>query len=168
MVQRQSETIRKGEPDDHEYAVKRVCMWLSDNVVTTSQNKTVTYSTTKYFFYPDMFRTTKDYPEGHTPDITVFKRVREGFDEEIDYAVVFIEIDGRIGIEYTGLDGKKHKSTPTKHDHPKQKINDHIFEEYVREYHHVPVVRLLKEEILGEEKDREQYLNKYLKRYRKK
>lgn len=168
MVKYKSETFHKGEPDDHEYAVKRVCMWLSDNVITSQGNSVVTYSTTKYFFYPDLFRTHNDYPEGHSPDITVFKRVTKGY-EDLDTAVCFIEIDGRIGIQYTGLDGKKHQSSPTKHDRPAQKKNDHIFEEYVRQYHDAPVIRLLKEEILTDnEEDRNKYLDKHLKRINKK
>jgi hypothetical protein len=168
LAKYKSETFRHGEPDDHEYAVKRVCMWLSDNVVSSKGQEVVTYSTTKYFFYPDMFRTHKDYPEGHSPDITIYKRVSRYYND-IDTAVAFIEIDGRIGIQYTGLDGKKHQSTPTKHDKPAQKKNDHIFEEYVRQYHSAPVIRLLKEEILTDnEEDRNNYITKNLKRFRKK
>jgi hypothetical protein len=152
--------MRYGEPNDHEYAVYRVLMWLSDNYVRIGSLKgnkvSRTYSTKKECYYPQEFRVKKDYPLKHKPDITLYS-------QENDEVLGFIEIDGKIGIEYTGLDGKKHKSSPTKHDKPSQKKNDHIFEEYARRYHNVEVIRLMKEEILGEEEDREKYLKKHLK-----
>ena len=145
-------------------------MWVSDNLMTPdvkdhSPNRSIIgYSLTKEFIYPEVFRTHKDYPKKHKPDITVFKLDPN----DVQTAIAFIEIDGKIGIEYTGLDGKKHKSTPTKHDKPNQKKNDHIFEEYVKLYHHCPVIRLLKEEILTDDKkDREYYLKKNLKGIKK-
>ena len=167
MVKYKSETIKKGEPDDHEYAVKRVQMWLSDNFVQvgTLHKPYRTYSTNREYYYPPTFRTHNDYPLKHKPDVTCYGYKSDNSDE---FVIAFIEIDGKIGITYTGLDGKKHKSTPTKHDKPSQKKNDHIFEEYVRRYHNVPVIRLLKEEILTDDKlDRERYLNKHLKGLKK-
>lgn len=168
MVKNKSETIRKGEPDDHEYAVKRVMMWLSDNFIQvgTLKKPYKTYSGNKEYFYPNEFRTHNDYPLRHRPDITLLSyEVDLGEDDKV---IGFIEVDGKIGITYTGLDGKKHKSTPTRHDKPSQKKNDHIFEEYARRYHNVEVIRLLKEEILTDNKeDRESYLNKKLKSLKK-
>jgi len=163
LIKHKSEAMRYGEPDDHEYAVYRVLMWLSDHYVRVGSLKgkrsdTRTYSTKKEYFYPPEFRVKKDYPIKHKPDVTLYS-----FSDQTETVLGFIEIDGKIGIEYTGLDGKKHKSSPTKHDKPSQKKNDHIFEEYARRYHNVEVIRLLKEEILGEEEDREKYLKKHLK-----
>ncbi len=161
-----SETVKHGEPDDHEYAVKRVMMWLSDNYVqvSTLRKPFRSYSSSREYFYPETFRTHKDYPLRHKPDITCYS-----FDNDTEKVIAFIEIDGKIGITYTGLDGKKHKSTPTKHDKPSQKKNDHIFEEYAKCYHNAPVIRLLKEEILTDNKeDRERYLNKHLKSLKRK
>jgi hypothetical protein len=163
LVKYKSETLRKGEPDDHEYAVHRVCMWLADNYVKVGTLKngslTRTYTTTKIYYYPPQFRTHKDYPDGHKPDITLVEYDRN--DDE-NYKG-FIEIDGRMGGTYF-RDGKKLKYTPTKHDSKPQKKNDKIFERYVEEYYNVPVIRLLKEEILTDDKKvREYYLKKNLK-----
>ena len=162
LTKYKSETIRKGEPDDHEYAVKLVCMWLSTNYVDFGP-VTRTYSTTKTFFYPKEFRTAKDYPLKHSPDITLHGWKDVDDPQAVEHIFGFIEVDGKLGIEYTDLRGNKKKSTPTRHDKPKQKINDHIFEEYAKQYYGVKVLRVLKEEILTDNKeDRERYLNKRL------
>jgi len=127
--QRQSETPRKGEAEDHKIASIYCENFIKEN------NKYLILKPRQYFRYPPSFRKEDDYPLGHEYDLVVaiykikieFPRIR---------IVGFIEFDGKTGFKVKLPDGTVVKGTPTKHDRPKQKINDGIAREYVRQYYH--------------------------------
>lgn len=132
----QSQTFRKGEPDDHKITINLTCDFI-DNL----NIEQIWYDKKAYFQYPKEFRVKPDYPEGHSPDLVVWMTV-----DYHDVILAFIEMDGDLGGKKDGV-----KYSPTKHSKKNQKINDGIFKAYIEKYHpQSKLIRLKKERVFEE------------------
>lgn len=153
-VQRASEGIKKGEPADHEKAVQRVIkFWGKYGLSLWRPLTDLEFPYTREFIKRQMMDKdkTKDH-FGHTPDITFMTElynIKTGIYNNVIHLI--IEVDGE------------------RHDSKTVKKNDGVFKSFIEEKYkgYVTLIRLRKDELLGQTSDVEQYLKKELKGFLK-
>lgn len=132
MVKHQSEGLKKGSGPTHDKAVQNVVVFLQKHI-----NELDIYTEWYEFFTPKFIKENKWKKEpGHSYDIVCQKTAN------------YIPYGNRYYIE---VDGEKHMNT-------EPKINDGIAEKYVTEELKGIIIRLRKDECLGDKQDRENYL----------
>lgn len=153
-VSRQSEGFKHAEPPDHEKAVQRVIkFWDKFGLSLWRPITDLEFPYTADFIKSQMLDKdkTKDY-YGHTPDIaflTELYNLKTGIYNNIIQLI--IEVDGE------------------RHDNLTPQINDGVFKSFIEEKYKgtVTLIRLRKDELLGQTSDVEIYLKDKLKGFLK-
>ena len=128
VIKYQSDSTKKGEPEDHKKAVAFIAEWLDIKGLETDKEYC--------FFFPDEFMKEKGILYSfHQPDLTVLRG-------KIILAV--IELDGVTDYTVT-VKGERLKGKRTRHSTKPQKIRDGIFADYLERYYpHCKLVRIEK------------------------
>jgi hypothetical protein len=161
ITQQRSQTFKPGEPLDHIMAVEKVYEFLEHN-----RNEKWFIDVNVPVVYPSEIN--KQLPKnrtfgGHTFDLGVYAPVFvEDTDNDIKYIREFrlkavIEINGNVGYKYETPHGIK-RANPTKHSKELQKRNDKINKNYCKN-EGIKYIVLLKEEIMGDIKDKDKEKN---------
>ena len=172
MIQQKyrSATFKKGESEDHIYAVGKVYHFLQQSIPIHTKlmvdiGPPVTYP-------PEILKQLPKNREygGHTFDLGIYQIVvdmKYGLDANVPMIkpVAYIEINGNVGYDYYDGAGRVKHANPTKHSKALQKRNDKINKNYC-ELMGIKYITLLKEEIMGDIKDKDQEKNslQYLQR----
>ena len=168
MIQQKyrSATFKKGESEDHFYAVAKVFHFLEQNKKWPRWLIDIGCPVT----YPEEIL--KQLPksrvhDGHTFDLGIYEPVMDTDNIMIVNIkpLAFIEINGNVGYKYLDGGGRVQKANPTKHSKELQKRNDKINKNYC-ENAGIIYKTLLKEEINGDIKDPDRVKNttQYLQR----
>jgi len=147
-VQTRSATFKRGEAEDHFYAVAKVFGFLNQSL----KKGYVVDINAKVDYPPEIV---KQLPKnrthkGHTFDLVINQVVVDLHRAEIPrwIPVAYIEINGNVGYDYLDGVGRVKHANPTKHSLEKQKRNDKINKNYCENAGIIYKV-LLKEEING-------------------
>ena len=141
--QRQSEVPKKGNPEDHEQAVKNVIHFLEVNAKGN------------WFYWKEWYER------------------RSGYQHSYDLAVLELYTDPKVlerqPFLFIEVDGEKHETELTKKmklPNPKpQTKNDQVAETYVKEVLKKDIIRLDKVECNGKLADRMDYFRDKLRKY---
>jgi len=150
-AQTRSATFKKGESEDHFYAVAKVFDFLNQSL----KKGYIVGIGAKVDYPPEIVtqlpknRTHK----GHTFDLVIYHEIvdmKYGLDANIPkwLPIAYIEINGNVGYDYLDGVGRVKHANPTKHSLKKQQQNDKINKNYCENLDIVYKV-LLKEEING-------------------
>jgi very-short-patch-repair endonuclease len=143
-VQRQSEGLHKGEPFSHRLAVTRVIrFWNKYGISTWQVIRGLGFPFNDEFIARQKIRRCNREFMGHAADISMFV-------DRYNHTKGYYEQHIKLIIE---VDGERHSSNTVQ-------INDGIFETFIEEEYSgtVKVIRLRKDELLGNTKDVEEYL----------
>ena len=157
MTKYLSETIKKGEPEDHRLAVEKVVYFLNENKFDRDWQIRDGYEVQ----YPiEMVKQLNKYRVHlyHTFDIGILAPILdmsqiEPFKANIPkyVPIAVIEMMGNIGFYYRSTNGKIKKANPTKHSKAKQIQNDKVNRNMIeKHFHGTRYITLLKEEVLGD------------------
>jgi len=170
MIQQRSQTFKKGESEDHFFAVGKVYAFLEKNM---PEYMKYMVDISPPVVYPQ--KILKQLPlsrafGGHTFDLGIYQIIvdmKYGLDANVPMIkpVAYIEINGNVGYDYYDGAGRIKHANPTKHSKALQKRNDKINKNYC-EVLDIKYITLLKEEIMGDIKDKDQEKNtiQYLQR----
>ena len=156
-----SQTIKKGEPDDHILAVELGVAFINKH----RQTNTIRAIKDYYIRYPEKFIQKMKFKDGEFKEHVVDSVILEELDNGTEQPRLFIEWQGNLDYK-TKYQGKPLHVTRTKHSKKSQQKNDGIFQNYRDLYHpQANIIRPLKEELFGtvdNEEDRELYLTRIL------
>jgi hypothetical protein len=156
MIQQKyrSATFKKGETEDHMYAVGKVYAFLYDNM--PEQYKYMVDIGCPVTYPPEILKQLPKNREygGHTFDLGIYQIVvdmKYGLDANVPMIkpIAYIEINGNVGFNYYDGAGRIKHANPTKHSLEKQKKNDKINKNYC-ELMGIKYITPLKEEIMGD------------------
>lgn len=161
MAKYLSETIKKGEPEDHSLGVDISVQFLNLN----RKKKSYHAERDWHIRYPEGFRKFKKFKPGEFLDHEADAVILEEIQDHVFTVKAYIELDGNLDFWSTYL-GKKIHVTKTRHSKKNQQKNDGIFQDYVSMYlFDVEVIRLDKTEIFGDEDARVNHLTEKFKKY---
>jgi len=160
--QNRSATFQPGEPLDHQMAVNKVQNFLRDNF---KQENRFVFTDIDVDYSPDIISQLPKIRrhDGHTFDLGIFDKIVNmdyKFNDNIPQLIprAYIEINGNVGYDYYDGAGRVVHANPTKHNKALQKRNDKINKNYC-ENMDIKYITLLKEEINGDIKDKDQEKN---------